>query len=85
MRKFLIFTFLLANYSLFIPVTSATSPVCTGIPTTTGTYFQNFSSVEYSPEGLLILHFRINSAMAGANRTIDSDDYLRNDECDAGT
>ncbi|MEK7536075.1 MAG: hypothetical protein AAB590_03645, partial [Patescibacteria group bacterium] len=85
MRKFIIIALLVTIYVLQVTPASAASPDCTGTLTTKGTFFQNFEQIEYSPSGLLILRFRVNPALMNGNRTIDSDDYLRNDECDAGT
>src|SRR3989344_5587541 len=74
---------LIALFALF-PSFRASAQECTGVVSTSGTYFQNYSQAEYSPQGFLILHFKINPTMIGASRKIDSDGYLKNDECDYG-
>ncbi|HEY4493176.1 MAG TPA: hypothetical protein VJB98_00975 [Candidatus Paceibacterota bacterium] len=80
MRKLLI----LAGFIFLTSFNYASAVDCTGTATTTGSFFQNFSSAEYSASGLLILHFKVNPTMVNVNRTIDSDGYLKNDECDFG-
>jgi len=48
---------------------------------TYGTYYQNYEQVEYSPEGLLILHFKIDPAYAKNGYKINSGWRFFDDEC----
>ena len=89
MRKFLLALGLVSTLTPFAILHSTTPdlatlvvPDCTGIASTTGTYFQNYEKIEYSPEGLLILHFKINASSTG--KTIEGEWLVKNDECDFG-
>jgi len=56
---------------------------CTGTIVTTGVFFQNYEQIEYSPAGLLILHFKINPILA-TGRTVKTNWNAKNDECSFG-
>ena len=79
MRKLLL---ALGLFSTLTPFAVANAAGCTGTLATTGSYFQNYENIEYSPDGLLIIRFRTTSS--STQRTISADWLVRNDECDQG-
>ncbi len=64
------------------PMTTGASISCAGLASITNAYFQNYELAEYSPEGLLTLHFRVTST--STQRTISADWLVKNDECIQG-
>ena len=84
MRRYIVFLspFLLALFFINTPTANATS--CSGVLSTTGSFFQNYEQVHYGPTGFLILRFKINPAFANG-RTIKTGWDTKNDECGQGS
>src|SRR3989338_2519185 len=74
---------LLAIFVSALSPSPAHASACTSQVETFGSFFQNYESVEYSPDGLLIIHLKLSPEWA-TGRTWYGEWRVLNDECDYG-
>ncbi len=84
-----LFSFSLFSISLTFASRSALAdaivplPACGSAASASGIFFQSYEAAEYSPSGLLTLHFKINPSFT-QGRTFASGWDVKNDECVLG-